>query len=606
MDKLQGSWIATINVLDSSGNPTTLYYSDNGHKDSQGRLYHGRMKQPAKISVGVNDGGLVKNVTGKSSIGEIELENVDGGLNHLADYYLDGRECVLQFVSANKVITTWFKGIVTRINYRGNSIFLTLKSFSESLDLPLTQARYTGSGGVEGLPTDIMGNVKPKVFGYVYNATPVLCYANIDLFQVSDLTTTVIDNVYDKGVKLTKSHNCTSLAELIADNVASGEYHYYQGYFKVGDHQYQQITCDAHNSSAFKAGDVFNQICSAIQFSSGQRTIAEQPALIDSLINKYQCSGSTSTVIDMVYTDGVKLANGGSYASLSNLNTTAPTKGSFKTYQNYIRIEPPDSTEYPYNPIPLGSVTCDFTDSVVDYTSAKSVNVATTAITNLNNVSTNGIGLYIDNETSIRSILDTIVQSVGGFWWFGDSMESTAYEINADIYSRATGTYDIDLKNYQIVSADRNAVGVGENGLPYYSILASYAKIETVQKDVLGATTSARKAMVFQEYLKKESFDNVVKQKHPQSTRGQLISTLNNTTDMTAVTDRLLDYFKRRCDTLTVTANFSTLPEIKINQIVLVKFSRLGYNAGVKFRLMSYEMDIKRKSVTMTLMGYEL
>jgi hypothetical protein len=605
MAKIQGSWICTINVLDSAGLPAVLYFSDDGYKDTKGIYYQPRMKQPARITIAVNDGGLLPNVSGQSSIGEIELDNTDGRLNYLADYYLDGRDCTLQLVSIDGTVTTWFKGIVTRINQRGTSIYLTLKTFSESLDLPLNQARYNGSGGVEGLPTDVMGNVKPRIYGNVLNASPVLCYASLGIYQVSDLATCSVSTVYHKGLALTLGVTRPSLAALLANTPTADTYDRFQGYFRLGTMDVQEITVDA-SDDVNKAGDVFDKICQSISFSSGMRTIAEIPALLDAPTNKYQVSGSTSTVIQNVYNSGVLFDSGTIAADLSTFNSTTPLAGTCVSYQNLVKITPRNSTEYPFEPIPIVAITCDYIDSAVDYTSSKTITVNSTAITNLNAVSTGGLGLYINQETTFRSALDSVVKSVGGYWWFGDSIDNSAFIMNADIYSEPDDIADFTVQPYQIQSAERTATGVAENGIPFYSIVGKYGKIETVQKDVLGATTQARRSRVAQHYLVYESFDGVVKQKHPQAQRLEIETLLSTSSDTTAVTDRLLNYFKKRCDIVSVNAYFSNLPEIKIGQTVLVKYDKLWYNDGVKFRLIGYEMDIKRKSVTMKLMGYKV
>ncbi len=135
LQQIQGDWIATINALDTNGVPIVLYFSDKGYKNSAGVYYKARMSQPARINVTANDGGLLK-VMDSASTGEIILENIDGGLNYLLDYAIDGRECVLQLVSPQGITTTWFKGICTRFFQQGGDIHLTIKSLSESLDFP--------------------------------------------------------------------------------------------------------------------------------------------------------------------------------------------------------------------------------------------------------------------------------------------------------------------------------------------------------------------------------------------------------------------------------------------------------------------------------------
>jgi len=610
---IQGSWIATINCLDGSNSPSTLYFSDDGYKSSDGRYYPSRMRQPAKINITGNDGGLL-NVMQQSSIGEIELDNTDGGLDYLTSYAIDGRDCTLQLVY-NGVITTWFKGIVTRISQKNNSLYLTLKSLTEALDTPLVLSRYAGTGGVEGLTTDIMGNVKPRVYGQVINATPVLCFATSGVYQVSDLTTTSITAVYDKGVALTLGVNRASLALLLSTTPAAGTYDWFQGYFRVGTMAVQQITCSA-TDTLLLAGDIFKQIGTSVQFSSGKRVIGEQPVLLDAPTHYYQMSAAASNyVIDAVFNDGNPLVFGVERAT-NTLATIAPAVGTYDTFKGYLRINPqlqsaPNPSTGVYDPITLGVITCNTTDNNVTYATTYNIKVNEVAVTGavaaLN--SCGNIGIYVSSDMTVRAILDTILKSVGGYWWFGDATNLTSYNsnlLNAALYTSPSASPDVTIQNYQVTSCERTAIAVGSNGLPFYSVLGNYNKVETQQSDVLGATTDAWRARVLKGSLIKESADLTVKSYHPQSLRLSFDSALKTTADISTVTDRLLLQFKSRCDIVTTTCYFSDLPRLTLNMTVKLFYNRLGYSQGVSFRLVGYELDIKRKSVTMQLMGYKV
>jgi hypothetical protein len=610
--KTQGSWIATINCLDASKVPTAIYFSDDGYKSSDGRYYQSRMKQPAVINITGNDGGLL-NVMQSSSIGEIELDNTDGGLDYLSNYALDGRDCTLQLVY-NDIVTTWFKGIVTRINQRGNSVYLTLKSLTEALDTPLVLSRYAGTGGVEGLTTDVMGNVKPRVYGQVINATPVLCFATSGVYQVSDLTTTTITAVYDKGVALTLGVNRASLALLLSTTPSAGTYDWFQGYFRLGTTAVQQITCSA-TDTLILAGDIFKKIGNSIQFSSGQRIIGEQPVTLDAPTHYYQMSAGTNYVINDVLNDGTPLVFG-IERETNTLATVAPAVGTFDTYKGYFRINPPlQSAPNPstgiYDPVVLGLITCNATDNDVSYATTYSIKVNEDAVSGAVAVlnTCGNIGIYVNSDITARSILDSILKSVGGFWWFGDSVSLTSYNsnlLNAALYDAPSITPDLTINNWQITSAERTAIAVGQNGLPYYSVLANYDKVETQQSDVLGATTDAWRARVLKGSLIKESADLTVKSYHPQSSRLSFESALKSEANISSVTDRLLLQFKSRCDIVNATCYFSEIPRITLNMTVKVFYNRLGYSQGVSFRLVGYQLDIKRKSITMQLVGYKV
>lgn len=599
-------WIATINALDALNNPVALYFADKSYKDSQGIHYVPRMNQPAVINISANDGGLLS-VLGSSSIGEISLSNVDGGLNYLADYALDGRDCTLQLVNDDGVITTWFKGIVTRLYQRGNDMNLTLKTLTESLDTPLNQARYAGTGSVEGLTTDIYGNVKPRVYGKVFNATPVLCFASSGVYQVSDLDSCTVSAVYDKGVALTLGVTRASLADLLANNPTGGTFDRFQGYFRLGTMSVQQITCDAQDT-AYLTGDVFKKICDTITFSSGKRAIGEKPTLINNATHEYQLSNSTTCQIDDVFSDGVKFKfNCVSYASLAALRAATIENGFYGSFQGLFIVKPFLDSQYPYGEIPLGAVTCNATDSGVTYATTYAVETNPQAVIDLN--AAGEIGLYVNSEAKVRELLDKIVLSVGGFWWFGDSANNESYnsnQINAALYQEPKAIADIELKPFRVEGStiSRSATGIGQNGLPVYSVLAKYAKIQTVQTDVLGATTQARKSRVAQEHLIQESADLAVKSRHPQALRIEFDSLLNLQTDAQAVTDRLLAYFKKRCDVVELTYFFKDLPRLNVGMTARLTYPRLNYQ-NTNFVIVGHEINVQRKRVAIKLIGFK-
>lgn len=607
--QVQGDWIATISALDALDNPITLHYSDKGYKDPiLGLYYDSRMTQPARIRIGANDGGLLQ-VMNPPSTGEIILANKDGRLNNLLDYSFDGREVALQLVAPNGQVTTWLKGITTRFYQDGTDMKLTLKSLSESLDLPLNQERYSGAGGVEGLTTDIIGNIKPRVYGTVINATPVLCYATLGIYQVSDLSTTTVAAVYDKGSALTLGTTQSSIANLIATSPTAGTFDRFEGYFRLGTMTVQQITCDA-NDTVSLAGDVFNQVCSSITFSTPRDIVGEIPVLTDAPTHKYQLSASVTCVINSVYDNGVRLEFERFYVDLTAYNATAPSAGKWKSFQGKIRISQKFSTEYPYAEVPLGTITCNATDSAVVLTDTYSVTVNALAISRLNTVG--AIGLYLNSEATIRSVLDQICKSCGAYWWFGDSENIAVYntnQLNAQIYQEPSATPDLMLYPYRTEGSTiaRTSTGIGENGLPFYSIVANYRKIWTVQTDVLLATPQARKAMVAVDSLVQESADLAgTKARHPQSARLTFESLLNSQTDAEAVTVRLLDMFKKRCDVVDLEYIYSELPRTWLGMTVKLYYPRFSYDTGVSFILVSSEVDVLLKTVTMRLMGYKI
>ena len=263
-------WIAKIDVLDANNSPTSLYFADGAFIDDAWNYYEPRMLQPALVKISPSDGGTF-HCFSSPSIGEIELNNVDFGLNYLADYAVDNGNCTLSLIDANGFQIDYLTGKISGTHWTDESVFLTLQSMSEILARPHINTKYLGNNvlpaGVEGVATDIFGNIKPRVFGSVKNATPVLVNTAQLIYQFSDISTCSVTAVYDKGSTLTLGTTYTqaNFATFQTATVTAGTFNTCMGYVKLGVLPTGAVTGDAIDGTGL-AGDVFAQIISQLIF----------------------------------------------------------------------------------------------------------------------------------------------------------------------------------------------------------------------------------------------------------------------------------------------------------------------------------------------------
>ena len=256
------AWVCEISALDPSDNAVTLRFADGALTDTA-YYYEPRMKSAAVVYVSPSDGGVFK-IFSSPNIGEIELINNDGELDIYPDYAVDGRSCKLRLFN-DGTFTDYFIGTIDRLSERGNSLFLRMKSLTDALQNTHKFSKYGGTNtlpdGVDGVATDIKGNVKPKVFGRVKQGAPVFVNTSKGIYQVSDRSTCVIDAVYEAGSAVTKTAGAdyASLADMLATAPAAGYWKAFQGYFRLGSSAVRTITFDAHDSNVL-AGDVFESI----------------------------------------------------------------------------------------------------------------------------------------------------------------------------------------------------------------------------------------------------------------------------------------------------------------------------------------------------------
>jgi hypothetical protein len=259
------AWLLTItNAADPTGAAQTLRFSDEGYIDSADNLYEKRLSTAGLVRISPNDGGVLK-IFGDASVGEMELNNNDYGLNYLAGYAIDGRACSLDLFDGVTTVVNYFSGTCAGKTERDGKIYISLRTLKDTLDTDHPLSTYLGNNalpnGVEGLEADLKGSVKPKVFGRVLNQTPKLVNTSKLMGQVSSRSTTVIDALYDRGVALTKGADYADLTAMQATAPAAGQFKCFQGYYRLGSQPTGMVTVDSHDSAGVLAGDVFKAAC---------------------------------------------------------------------------------------------------------------------------------------------------------------------------------------------------------------------------------------------------------------------------------------------------------------------------------------------------------
>ena len=101
-------WAVQIDCVDINDIDRILYFSSGEYIDESKTFYDIRLKQPSLISVNGYSGAVLQSDS-ESSIGEIELVNIDGELDYLADYAFDGRECRVFLVDEYGVKYCFFR-----------------------------------------------------------------------------------------------------------------------------------------------------------------------------------------------------------------------------------------------------------------------------------------------------------------------------------------------------------------------------------------------------------------------------------------------------------------------------------------------------------------
>ena len=557
-------WIFKVNALNAVNAETVLYFANGEYIDAALNYYQIRILQPSLINVSPNDGGLLP-LFGESSIGEVELANIDGQLDFLADYALDGRQATLWQVN-HGVETLQFTGTIGRMTERGNSIFFALKALTESLanNHPLGDP-YAGDNvlplGLEGTDDDIGGKIKPRVYGDCRNVSPIPVNTAKLIYQASSKNDCVITAVYDEGVRLTNykvnGSHAAGTTTIAVDTGAGG--------ISAG----AQVMFDSHRtiytvSTGLSAGNIV--------LSMGlEAAIADHSAV--EVVNFYTGTGTGATELQST--------------------TVAAAWGS---YQGYLRLAN----------TPAGVITCDAMsvssgllhqagDVLNELATEVSLSVDTASVTALNTVGV--IGIYVDADISTGELFNKLMRSLVAYYWFDAGV------LYCQLLAAPKPVADLVIEDFMIIEVSREATGIGSNGIPIHGVKIQYDRVETVQTTVAGSVAVGRRERLAHQYREKKLIDGPTKTRYLLSESITIESHLRKLADAIAVSTRLKDIGKVRRDVISILCDRSVLPTFAIGQTAQVKKLRLGYENGRNMVIIGFELDAKKDTLRLRCFG---
>lgn len=552
------AWILTIAALDGAGAAKNLRFTDSDYIDPAANYYEPRLLQPSSIVISPNDGGLFT-MFKSASVGDVQLANIDGGLDYLADYAVDGRTIELSSVDG-AVVTSVLTGTVDRMTEGKGVITFKIKSLTEALAAAHPQDVYAGTGGLEGGPDDLGGNVKPKVFGRCWNISADPVNDSLLIYQASSRSDCIITAVYDNGVRLINWRlNGAHSAGATTLHVDSGV-----GAIPTG-------------SKLFVNGRVYTV---SAGLSAGTLTVS---------------TGLTSALPDNLPIEVVNYYTGsgtGSGELQNSINASA-----WSSYNGYFRLA---ST-------PAGLITCDCITHT-GYVEHKSgdvfaviagelgIPVDSASVTYLN--ATAYVGIYLDTETPSRDLLDLLARSLAGYYYFVGAMLYMGR-----LVAPTPAASIMTIEPWNITRIERLSIGCGSNGIPISSISINYERRQTKQQTVAGSVAPSFAALLRKGSRLQQVSDSAVLARHPLSEKITIDSALTTQAEATAVGTQLLGVVKVRRDVVEVTANFSEIPPFSFGNTVLLKHDRFGYANGRYMIIIGYELDIKKKLIMLRLLG---
>ena len=284
-----------ITIAETSATIHTLYFSSGNLVTKStdtpaSTAFDPRIIDAGSIGIHAYADGKTGGAT-KLEIGEIVIANIDGEYDYIRTWSADGRAVVIRYGEPGgaypSTFTTLFRGTCEAFELYFDKLIFRLRDASYVLDNPLLTARYGGTNslpnGIDGTADDIKGNVKPKFFGSIFNAEPVLVNTSKLIYQINNGNFNTVSAVYVRGNAVTYSGtNRANNSAMQTTAPAAGTYDTCssEGLIRLGTSPDGLVTMDVYRGTT-AANRTTAQTMSAIASNMGITAYAADVTAMD-------------------------------------------------------------------------------------------------------------------------------------------------------------------------------------------------------------------------------------------------------------------------------------------------------------------------------------
>jgi hypothetical protein len=200
------------------------------------------------------------------SYGSIVIQNGNGDLDRLVDYYWSSRRIVVKAGAKwfrYQDFATIFDGAIDDFEGDDDQFTLTIKDNRSKADQQIVSGIYGGTGGIDG-GEDIANTYKPLAYGVCRNIEPILVDSVNLVYQFHDGSALGVDACRDRGVGLTYGGD---VPDIMVAVVAAGQYktQLSGGFVRLGSTPAGRITLDVQGENGnggfvSKTGEIIERI----------------------------------------------------------------------------------------------------------------------------------------------------------------------------------------------------------------------------------------------------------------------------------------------------------------------------------------------------------
>lgn len=253
--------------------------------------YESRVIDPGSITRKMTD--LARsNPRGEVGYGEIVLNNGDGGLDTLfgsgtVSFRERGvRVLMVEDGAAYSTATVLLSAVIAQVELARDVVTVSIKDASYTLASAHQTTTFAGTNslpaGVEGV-ADLLGKVKPLLYGKGYKIQPPCNNTSKLIYQISARALQSVDGVYDGGAALTAGATYADQAAMELTAPSAGQYRAWLagGMIRLGSSLVYGLTVDATADTAGNstAAQLIKTLALARGWASGDISAADVSAL---------------------------------------------------------------------------------------------------------------------------------------------------------------------------------------------------------------------------------------------------------------------------------------------------------------------------------------
>ncbi len=330
------------------------------------------------------------------------------------------------------------------------------------------------------------------------------------------------------------------------------------------------------------------------------------PPLVNTSKYTYQVNNGTVSDIPAVYDGGLLLTKGLDYANSTLLHAAAPAVSTYITCfaEGLFRL----------GSIPAQQITADVIQgaNVAARTVAQILkqlaldaglligNISSADVTALDTANSAVVGVYIDDDSNFISIMDKVVNSIGGWYGFDGPGVLRMGRLTAPTGTPVATLYDYDFgENIERVIAR-------ENGLPVWSVKVNHTLIWVVQTSGLnGAATVLQRAYLSQAFRTEVVENATIKTQYSLAKTLSVDTLLTSAADALTEATRLLAMYQTRRDMFQVPLDIHTFSDynLKLMDVISIHVNRFGMDNGRLFIILGINIDVDINVVTISVWG---